>query len=232
MNKHRCLFLWLRVLLWCAGTLSSLQAQSPTDSTERKQPLQRIGLRFGLSGIGGEAPFLGGFTNDVSSIGFEYGKSSYYTEWEIYGRMTRQLFNPNRIATTLGWYDVKRIGIARIILQSDQQTMDGLMLGVGGKVFLTQPKDNGIVFFLRGYTGLHFIWYKGFTLSVTNSNPRVDTIAQIGGASKLLVYMGANPGIEIRNYPVSMTLEFFGWQWYPNYGVSRHYFHVGGQVFF
>jgi hypothetical protein len=236
MRRYRCLFLWLGVLLWYASMPLSARAQSPPDSVVQYD--RRLGVRFGASGMSGKSPFFEGFTpgqqpiNQIS-MGIEYGKIYGHFEWEIHGRLTRQLFDTVAIAKTLNLYDRYIDRNARIALRADKRTVDGLMIGVGGKLFLGKPGSNKVVFFLRGYTGLNFLAYNDFTITVNNrSAPRTDTTAQVNGASTLLWYAGINPGLEFRGDRIGLSIEFLGWQFYSSSGSCFHLVHLGTHVFF
>ncbi len=230
MRRYHCLFLWLCVLLWYASTPTNARAQSPPDSAVQYD--RRLGVRFGLSGISGKSPFLGGYSVGQLSMGFEYGKSyGRRHEWEIHARLTRQFLHAATIAQTLGFYDASRLE-PKLTLQTDKSSIDGLMLGIGGKAYLGVPDDKKVVVFLRGYTGLNFMTYRSFTINVQNQTPRIDTTARIDGASTFLFYLGLNPGLEFRSGNVGLSLEYLGFQFYSDNGSGIHLFHLGAHIFF
>jgi hypothetical protein len=240
MRSYRCLFLWLCVLLWYASTPAIAQIwrevkPSPPDSVGGYE--QRVGVRFGVAGVVGKSPFFLGFVSGQGAnqinINFEYGRRYGQWEWDVHARLTQQLFDTIAIAKTLNLYDSNIDRTARIGLRADKRTVDGLMLGVGGKLFLGKPESNKVVFFLRGYTGLHFLTHNDFTITVNNrSAPRTDTTAQVNGASTLLGYLGLNPGLEFRSGPIGLSVEFLGLQFYTSNAMVFHIFKIGTSIFF
>ncbi len=239
MRRYHCLYLWLCVLLWCASMPASAQVWHviPSSSIDY-QDYHRIGVRFGISGALGQSPFFSGFTSPQAptnqiNMGIEYGKSYGQLEWDIHCRLTRQLFDTTTIATTLGLYDRDIDRSAKIAFRADKRTIDGLMLGIGGRAMIGKPERNKVVFFLRGFAGLQFLTYNDFTVSVSNrTSLRTDTTAHVSGSSTLLGYLGLIPGIEYRSGFVGLSIEFLGWQLYSSNGIGLHLFHLGTCVFF